>query len=69
MDTTCAKSLEAIDMLPVTPTFLAMNHVTHFSSVASRSYLKCRTAVRIHKKLPCKCSVRKLLQFTCDTNV
>jgi len=35
----------------------------------SRSYLKCRTAVRIHKKLPCKCSERKLLEFTRDTNV
>ena len=35
----------------------------------SRSYLKCKTAVRIHKKLPCKCSVRKLLEFTRDTNV
>ena len=35
----------------------------------SRSYSKCRTAVRIHKKLLCKCSVRKLLEFTRDTNV
>jgi len=25
--------MEAINMLPVTPTFLAMSHVTHFSSV------------------------------------
>jgi len=33
----------------------------------SRSYLKCRTAVIIHKKLPCKCSVCELLKFTRDT--
>ena len=35
----------------------------------SRSYLKCRTAVRIHKKLPCKRSSCKLLIFNRDTNV
>ena len=35
----------------------------------SRSNLKCRTAVRIHKKLPCKCSECKLLEFTRDINV
>ena len=33
------QSLEAIDMLPVTPTFIAMSHVTHFSSVALKSAL------------------------------
>ena len=33
------QSLEAIDMLPVTPTFLAMSHVTHFSSVALKPAL------------------------------
>jgi len=27
------------------------------------------TVVRIHKKLPCKCPVRKILEFTCDMNV
>jgi len=34
-----------------------------------RSYPKYETAVRIHIKLPCKCSVCKLLQFTRHTNV
>ena len=34
-----------------------------------RSFLKCRTDVTIHKKLPCECSVLKLLECTCDTNV
>jgi len=28
------QSLEAIDMLPATPTFLVTSHVTHLSSVA-----------------------------------
>jgi len=32
----------------------------------SRAYLKYRTVVRIHKRLPCKCSVH---EFTHDTNV
>ena len=33
------QSLEAIDMLTVTPTFLAMNHVTHFSTTALKPAL------------------------------
>jgi len=33
------------------------------------SYLKYGTVARIHKKLPAKCSVHKLLEFTHNTNV
>jgi len=33
------QSLEAIHMLPVTPTFLVMSHVAHFSSVALKPAL------------------------------
>ena len=33
------QSLEAIDMLPVTPTFLAMSRATHFCSVALKPAL------------------------------
>ena len=29
------QSLEAINMLPVTPTFLAMSHVTYLSAIAA----------------------------------
>ena len=39
------------------------------SMIGSRFYLKYRTAIRIHKKLPCKYFVRKLLEFTHNTNV
>ena len=33
------QTLEAIDMLPVTPTFLAMSRATHFNSVALKPAL------------------------------
>ena len=33
------QSLEAIDMLPVTPTFLVMSRTTHFSSAALKPTL------------------------------
>jgi len=33
------QSLEAIDMFMVTPTFLAMSHVTYFNSVALKPAL------------------------------
>ena len=54
------QSLEAVDMLPVAPTSLAMSHVTHFRSVALKPALALIYPVLLLRYVSCADSSAKM---------